>query len=484
MFQPPKEYGDLSLSVRPLANARAEIVEMPRAAAYLVTGENGMRLEDRFDVFDLWRCDAVRACWCDTDGNRFSICRIPRKMPGDAGSEALTRSGYAKRYSATELGEKDLDALDEAVYLLSPVEVGKRVKPRRSQRQNLAQLWRYQTADGNAFVYAFRPRVAKKHRADWYMVSLQSGDRDAAEKIDAWLDDVEWLKKGSRSAASGKNGLRPASETDLLASDYRRSVVNHSDWHFASASNVVIVDKVPDVRRTSFVAALTNGLPKMQAAYRKVLPSALSGDSHVAAVRIFGSREEYLAYVGADMKWSSALWSPQHRELVLYWPEGGSETLLRTVWHEALHQHLDYACSMIQSPVWLNEGHAVLFEHAHFDMDGNMVFEPVPDAVAAVKSNPGEIAEFLPSLFLMDYAEFYSGTAEERIFKYHMAWSVAYFLQVGAPEVRFRPFENLRSDLLGAVVGTRSRDEASKVVMTEQMQKNLIDEWLTFWKRH
>ena len=84
----------------------------------------------------------------------------------------------------------------------------------------------------------------------------------------------------------------------------------------------------------------------------------------------------------------------------------------------------------------------------------------------------------------MDYAEFYSGTAEERIFKYHMAWSVAYFLQVGAPEVRFRPFENLRSDLLGAVVGTRSRDEASKVVMTEQMQKNLIDEWLTFWKRH
>ena len=65
-----------------------------------------------------------------------------------------------------------------------------------------------------------------------------------------------------------------------------------------------------------------------------------------------------------------------------------------------------------------------------------------------------------------------------------MAWSVAYFLQVGAPDVRFRPFENLRGDLLRAIVRTRSRDEASKAVMTEQVQKNLIGEWLTFWKRH
>ena len=62
--------------------------------------------------------------------------------------------------------------------------------------------------------------------------------------------------------------------------------------------------------------------------------------------------EEYLAYVGPEMKWSAALWSPQHRELVLYCPETGSDALLRTVWHEALHQHLDYACSMIQSPAW------------------------------------------------------------------------------------------------------------------------------------
>jgi hypothetical protein len=377
-----------------------------------------------------------------------------------------------------KLGAKDLDALDEAVYVISPIEVERRVKPRRSQRQNLAELWRYSTTNENAFVYAFRLRVGRKERSDWYLVSLVSADAEAAEKMDLWLDDVEWLKPKVPTVVTGD-----MSETDLLARDYRRSVVNYSDWHFTSASNVVIVDNMMNAPRGQFMAALTNGLPKMQAEYRKALPSPLSDDSHIAAVRIFDSREEYLAYVGSDMKWSAALWSPQHRELVLYYPEAGSETLLHTVWHEALHQHLDYACSMIQSPVWFNEGHAVLFEHTHFDLDGNVVFDAVPEAVAVVKSNPSEIADYLPAFFSMDYAEFYSGSNDERMLKYHIAWSVAYFLQVGAPEVRFQPFKNLRADLMRALVSTRRRDEAMKAVLTEQVQKDLIAEWLYFWKR-
>lgn len=484
IFQAPNEFADLSLKVRPLANAAAEIVEMPRATAYLVSGKEGAYLEDRFDVFDLWRSDAVRACWHDKDGNRFSICRIPRKLPGDAGDETRTRLDYSRRYSKNVLGEKDLHALDEAVYLLAPAEVGERVKPRRSQRHNLAELWQYTTTNENTFVYAFRPKVGRKIRSDWYLASLVSNDRDASEKMDAWLDEVEWLKPAGRHDAAGAERKDPVTEAGLLASDYRRSVINHSDWHFASASNVVVVDSMPDFSRPQFIAALTNGLPRLQAEFRKDLPSPLSDDSHIAAVRIFGSREEYLAYVGPEMQWSAALWSPQHRELVLHWPEGGSDALLQTVWHEALHQYLDYACSMIQSPVWFNEGHAVLFEHTHFDMDGNIAFDLVPAAVAAVKSNPAAIAEQLPDFLSMDYAEFYSGTQEERVLKYHIAWSIAYFLQTGAPEVRFQPFRNLRSDMLKALLRTRRRDEASKAVLTDELQKELISEWLSFWKRH
>ena len=185
----------------------------------------------------------------------------------------------------------------------------------------------------------------------------------------------------------------------------------------------------------------------------------------------------------ARVRWSAALWSPQHRELVLYYPPGGSETLLRTVWHEALHQYLDYACSMLQTPPWFNEGHAVLFERPHFDVAGSPVFDPDPEAVQVIKGDTAAFAEYLPALLDMDYPEFYAGSGEERRLKYQLAWSLAYFLQIGAPKVRFQPFKHLRFDLMRETIRTKNRNEAARIVLTEEMRKDLIAEWSAFWKR-
>ena len=494
VFSPPAEYPDLALECSAIENAKAMPVEMPRATAFLRSGDGGQWLEDRFDVLDLWRAESIRARWQDEEGNILSICRIRRKIPGDAGGETRTRVDYAARYSAATLGERELDALDEAVYLLSPVCVTLREAPRRSQRQNLSALWRYETTNENAFVFAFRPRAETRADADWYMVALISDDPEAEEKIDQWLDDVEWLRSarsgapGMADGASARTGSRRVAkeaerEVRLLADDYRKNVVNYNDWHFTSVSNLVIVDNMAEADSRPFIAALTNGLPRLQAAYREMLPSPLAIDTHIAAVRIFRSRSEYLAYVGGEMKWSAALWSPQRRELVLFYPERGQETLLHTVWHEALHQHLDYACSMKQTQPWFNEGHAELFEHTHFDMDGNIVFDAEPVAARQIHANAAEFAEVLPQLFDMDYKEFYAGTDEERRLKYRLAWSLAYFLQIGAPEVRFQPFKNLRADIMSAIVRTGRRDEATRIVLTDAMRRDLVGEWLAFWKR-
>lgn len=480
IFQPSAKFSDLALECAIPANAKANPVPMPTAAAYLMSGRDGRWLEDRFNVFELWRADAIRARWTDADGSAFTLCRIPRMVP-DAGGDPRTRRDFVQRLSGAVIGRKDLEALDEAVYLLAPVSVTQRFAPRRALRQNLAALWQYATTNENAFVYAFRPRTEGRIQADWYMVSLVSDDLDAADKIDDWLDGVDWLKPPPKPTASRKPPPTPP-ETALLAEDYRRNVVNYEDWHFAMASNIVVVDNMQDIDRRPFLNALTNVFPRMQATYRAVLPSPLKDNSHIAAVRIFATREEYLDYVGWDMRWSAALWSPKHRELVLYYPRGGSEMLLNTVWHEALHQHLDYACSMIQTQPWFNEGHAELFEHVHFDMDDNIVFDLDVDAVQAIQQNAAELAPTLPLLLDMDYPEFYAGTAEERQMKYHLAWSLAYFLQVGAPNVRFQPFKNLRADLMSATVRTGNRAEAQRAVMDDVMRKTLVEEWTSFWK--
>lgn len=478
MFHQPKPFPDLAIECGEIANAKAEPVEMPRASAYLMSGRDGCRVEDRYDIFDLWRADAVRGRWRDADGNAFSLCRIPRKLPGGYGSELMTRKEFCARYDSA-IGPNELSALDEAVYILAPEETLSRFKPRRSQRQNLAALWQYETTNANAIVYAFRPKAPRGVSSDWYMVSLVSEDPEASEKMDAWIDGVAWLGEAD---GGGKVADRD-SEVAMLASDYRRNVINYGDWHFTSSSNVVMVDNISAPERSQFISSLTNGIVKMQMAYREHLPSPLSDDSHIVAVRIFDSRNEYLDYVGWNMQWSAALWSPQHRELVLYYPLGGSEALLRTVWHEALHQHLDYACSMMQTPPWFNEGHAALFENSHFGADGGVAFDIDLEAVRMIKSNVEEMAEVLRTVFTMDYEEFYAGTNEERAMKYRIAWSVAYFLQVGAPEVRFQPFKDLRRDLMKALVRTKRKDDATQAVLGGEAGEKLVAEWIAFWKR-
>ena len=112
------------------------------------------------------------------------------------------------------------------------------------------------------------------------------------------------------------------------------------------------------------------------------------------------------------------------------------------------------------------------------------MFDPDMVAVQAIQQNAAELAATLPILLDMDYPEFYAGTSEERQLNYHLAWSIAYFLQVGAPKVRFQPFKRLRADIMEATVRTGHRDEAMRTVLNGELRKTLIEEWTSFWKHH
>ena len=57
------------------------------------------------------------------------------------------------------------------------------------------------------------------------------------------------------------------------------------------------------------------------------------------------------------------------------------------------------------------------------------------------------------------------------------------FRRFGAPKVRFQPFKNLRKDLMEAIVRTRRRDDAMRIALPDALRKELIEEWVSFWKR-
>ena len=480
-------FPDIGISMPVLEEAVAVPVDMPKAEAYLVTVDGKTHLEDRFDTFDLWTALTVRGRWRDAAGNELLVARLESELPDDQVGVTRTRGDFRKRLKP--LGVKDAGRRDEAVSALFLEEnLSQPVKTRRNGRRNFIELLRYPTTNENVLVYAFRPRSPERRETPgWYVVSLSGAQGEDASELEETFDE-SFLENVELPKASERTDCVPpppenADETELLREDYRRNVANYSDWHFTSSGDLMITDNLDAQARTPFLAALTNDLPRLRREYASAVPSRKADTFHPAAIRVFRTREEYLAYVGVEARWTAALWSPTRRELVLYLPEQGVDNLLHTVWHEAFHQYLSYAGLMLSPAPWVNEGHAELFEHSHFDPEGNVVFDRNYEYARFVELNVKQLAGVLPAMLEMDYDEFYAGDQFERETKYRLAWSVAYFLQVGAPEIRFRPFEKLRGDYMDALISTRSGLRATRKVFTDEMRKDFIAEWQAYWKK-
>jgi len=491
-FTAPAWHPDLDISLPILADAVAMPFEMPRAESFLVSGGGReRRLEDRFDTFDLWLAHTLRGRWRDSSGNMFYLARITACPPQDTPGTVRTRSDFIARESRAGFNIRNLEQCSEAAMSASPVELMRPIRPRRSQRRNMVELFALPSTNDHAFAAIFRPRSPeRKETTDWYFALLIAAEGEPLDEAfrrfdEDFLDNVSVPSarvrppKESCGPDSGADGM---SEADLLKAAVRQNVANYDDWHFASSEDVVIIDNLDLASRGNFIPALTNGLPRLRKAYAKCVPAAISTEGRIAVVRVFATRDDYLAYVGIEHKWTAALWDTTHRELVLYLPPDGTHELLQTVWHEAFHQYLAYAAALVTAAPWFNEGNAELFENSHLDRNGEVVFDVNNEAASYVNQHADELAALLPDIFCLDYEDFYSGTREDIAARYRLAWSLAYFLEVGAPNVRFRPFANLRRDYVKSLVDTRSADETGRIVFSGEIQDRFIAAWLAFWK--
>ena len=451
-------------------------LEMPRAEGRLVRDGAKTFLEDRFDRLDLWTSRAVDGRWTDGDGRVFTLATLATRPPALDAAAAETRTEYVA--SRVPLDRRKREQVREAVDRLSPVAVAERPAPPRQLPHGYADVDYWQGTNRAALVCAFRPEASDI----WRLATWTLADGDDPATATELFEDVFLRKEFAawdKAFRSGANAAEPepVSEAALLRRDARHSVAAYANWRTTDAASFTVLDDLPR-EAGSFVVALTNELPRLHAAYAAALPTPLDGSNVLCVARIYASRDEYLAALEleerADLTWSAAYWSPSRRELVAYLPDGGADALLRTIRHEAFHQYLSYATAMLPTSPWLNEGYAQFFEDPEaraWGVDADLSAEGL-----------ARLADALPTLFGLDYAAFYDGTDEARRLKYRLAWSIAVFLEKGAPDVRFKPFKDVTRDYLATLLATRDPQKATAAAFRNEDTLKLFQaEWLRWW---
>ena len=203
-------------------------LDMPRAEAYLVREDGVRRLEDRFNMLDLWTSRAVLGRWEDDDGRAFMVAKLDVLAPAFS-ETAVTRVYYAAS-TATIDAKKDLDLRDDAIRLLSPVD--KADEPTRPHQpiRGLRDVLYFQGTNTSAIVCAFWPEKSPA----WYLATweLALGDdfdsfRETFEKdfLGKWEEIVETELPSERAQPGEKAARRtgqpkkrpPADESSSLA---------------------------------------------------------------------------------------------------------------------------------------------------------------------------------------------------------------------------------------------------------------------------
>lgn len=455
------------------------LLEMPRAEAYLVR-ENGVsRLEDRFNRLDLWMSQAVVGRWTDDEGRMFLLAQLDVQPPSVDRDALQTREAYAAGRVPMKRVRANADfpaGFIDAVSLLSPCPIVDEPRSPRQMPHGYKSVFYWQNPTNYVdIVCSFRPERTNA----WYLATWHLSDTDDyATRIAAFED--QFLRKEFPAFQASR--ISPASRTlscerELLRQDARHSVAAYANWHATSAAEYEVLDDLPT---RGLVETLTNDFPVMRAKYAAALPTPLDGSNVLCVARLYATRDEYLNALETDgleeMAWSAAYWSSARRELVAYLPRNGQEELLRTIRHEAFHQYLAYATSMISASPWLNEGYAQYFEDEKDENWG--------DEIELTEENVDCLAQLIPSLLQMDYSQFYEGTDSARRMKYRLAWSLVRFLEIGADKVRLKPFAGLKERYLKALIETHDMRQATAAAFKDDdLLRQFVGEWKKFWKR-
>ncbi|MFO7957329.1 MAG: DUF1570 domain-containing protein [Candidatus Brocadiia bacterium] len=197
-------------------------------------------------------------------------------------------------------------------------------------------------------------------------------------------------------------------------------------------------------------------------------------------VKVFGREKDYWKHVPAEVKGSTGCFVERDRLLAAHAEGRTPEEVLRTLYHEGLHQFV-YQVVSPRCPVWLNEGMAEYFSEATWDSRSFAVGQVPTDRLHVVQQavRDGNYVPF-EDLFEMNTDRWIQNArtdAHAAQLTYSQSWSIVHFLVHGDNGA----YSGSLNKFLKAIAEGADQDEA----LEESFGPNLsLRAFEQAWARH
>ena len=442
-------------------NPPTELSMMPRPppTAYPAIFPGGDRNEEVYKPMDLWYAEQSVATFVN-DGCRLTVARLadpPVAAVELAARETVSEPAY-RQHRGTEAPVWDDDGIAAWIRAYSGRGIlGFEAVDRNRSFRYPCREYTLEVQTGTrtrAFLVRLPARSAQRYV--WFHFDMPGQDlpADIDTPVNQCMRSVldGTIRSGDRDVdlqfqrLATRDGV---SRNDAFTRTRNRvveSIRGMDDWWYVELPNYIMASNLaPGNRR--LVRELQGRLEQIRTAYMNVWPP-WAEIRDISVVRVFQTRDQYRYYVGPDLEWTTGVWMPGRKELIVSPEPGrrsgartvGREQVLNTTYHEAFHQYIFYALDKVHIPLWMNEGHASLFEACRFQggdriqiVENDNALRVLDQARASgVHLDVIELMYMTPSEFYMEGRQ---GPEAEfaRSLRYASAWALVYFLRKAAP---------------------------------------------------
>ncbi len=488
-----------------MSESRESPLPSPSVQTFQIQTGDHISREERYFARHLWIRRQVAGRWMDDSGNTLTVASMLFLLPPALKEKLVTREEFDSATAAAEPGvwtSEDIQQWLADFADASPIAV-----PLQKRPFNISTLAGYRfTGRSGILAYVFRlnrasagqSRATQETFAAIFELAPEINPAEARETIEArFVPSITVSQKKPPAAVAPSASFQAPSSVSRTAADRQRSpeflasreqviagIKNSKDWWFAETPNYILLSNL-SLKHKHTARQLQEDVELLRGIFAKIIPPRREV-SAVSVIRLFADQADYEKYVGEDFRWTSGIWAPDRKELVIRQAQWGGTrqqrvSTLSVVYHEAFHQYLFYIMDQTATSPWFNEGHACLFEAADISQQ-RVVIEECERFVAPVTEMTAAGSMDFKSILPLDYKGFYAGTDQDRDKRYAQAWAMIYFLRKAAPAEKLHTYDGLLDRYLEELCRVGDFSLATSAVFSDDLVNRLEKDFVAFWK--